>query len=123
MSQTSTDLTHRRCVPCEGGVHKYSLKQAREQIELLPGWELSADGRSIAKNWTVRDFAAGIDFLNRVARLAVEEGHHPDLHLSNYREMRISLSTHAIEGLSDNDFILAAKIDQLPVDLKTSRPR
>jgi 4a-hydroxytetrahydrobiopterin dehydratase len=93
------------------------------QLESLHGWELDAEGVRIQKEWTVKDFAAGIDFFNRVARLAEEEGHHPDLHLSDYRQVRIELWTHAIGGLSQNDFILAAKIDQLPVELKTAKPR
>jgi 4a-hydroxytetrahydrobiopterin dehydratase len=92
-------------------------------VESLPGWELSVDGLRIGKEWTVKDFAAGIDFFDRVGKLAEEEGHHPDLHLTDYRQVRIELWTHALGGLSQNDFILAAKIDQLPIELKSARPR
>lgn len=84
----------------------------------LPGWELTDRGRRIRKEWVVRNFAAGMDFLRRVADLAEREWHHPDVHLEGYRQVRIEITTHAIEGLSENDFILAAKIDRLPVKLK-----
>jgi 4a-hydroxytetrahydrobiopterin dehydratase len=69
----------------------------------------------------MKDFAAGIRFFDAVARLAEEEGHHPDLRLEGYRHVWIELSTHAIGGLSENDFIMAAKIDQLPVELHEGR--
>ena len=69
----------------------------------------------------VKDFPTAIDFFQRVADVANKEDHHPDLHLTGYRKVAIELSTHAIGGLSENDFILAAKIDQLPVELKQSK--
>ena len=87
----------------------------------LPGWSLSRDGKKIRKEWVVKDFSTAIDFFQRVADVANKEDHHPDLHLTGYRNVAIELSTHAIRGLSENDFILAAKIDQLPVELKASK--
>jgi 4a-hydroxytetrahydrobiopterin dehydratase len=116
--QTPTELTHKKCKPCEGGVEPYSADQAREQLEELRGWRLTHDGQRIRKDWTVRNFMAGIDFFNRVALAAENEGHHPDLHLEGYRNVWVELWTHAIGGLSENDFILAAKIDELPVERK-----
>ena len=68
--------------------------------------------------WRVQNFVAAMEFLNLVGDLAEREGHHPDLHLTGYRNVTIELTTHAIAGLSENDFILAAKIDELPVRLK-----
>jgi 4a-hydroxytetrahydrobiopterin dehydratase len=118
---TIEELTAKKCVPCEGGMSKYSLDEAKEQMASVPGWELEARGERISKHWIVKDFQAGIDFFHRIADLAEEEGHHPDLHLENYRQVRVELSTHAIGGLSQNDFILAAKIDQLPVRLRERR--
>lgn len=112
-SQTAEQLSAKRCVPCEGGIPRYSLSEAREQLKTLAGWELTADGQRISKKWVMKDFMAGIDFFSRVARLAEEEGHHPDLHLERYRNVTIEIWTHAIGGLSENDFILAAKIDRL----------
>ena len=86
----------------------------------MPGWELSSDGKRISRRWVAKDFAAGMEFLNRVAQLAEEEDHHADLHLVGYRNVSLELSTHAIGGLSVNDFILAAKINDLPIATKSS---
>jgi 4a-hydroxytetrahydrobiopterin dehydratase len=117
-SQSTEELVSKKCVPCEGGVAKYTASQAQQQLETLRGWRLTQDGTRIRKQWVVKNFMAGIQFFHRVAELAETEGHHPDLHLEGYRNVWIELSTHAISGLSENDFILAAKIDQLPVDVK-----
>ena len=117
-TQTADQLTQKKCVPCEGGVPKYMLEDAQAQLKTLSGWRLTHDGERIRKDWTVKNFMAGMEFFNDVARLAEEDGHHPDLHLEGYRKVWIELWTHAIGGLSENDFILAAKIDQVPVDVK-----
>ncbi|MEN6496973.1 MAG: 4a-hydroxytetrahydrobiopterin dehydratase [Thermoguttaceae bacterium] len=121
ISQTTEQLTQKHCVPCEGGVPKYDRAEAEDQLQNLSCWHLTHDGLRIRKDWLVEDFAAAIDFFRRVAEVAEAEGHHPDLHLENYRNLWIELWTHAIGGLSENDFILAAKIDQLPIRLK-NRP-
>ncbi len=76
-------------------------------------WQLSDDGRSIFRKRSFPNFLEALSYLNRVGGLAEEEQHHPDLHLVGYRNVRIELTTHAIGGLSENDFILAAKIDRL----------
>lgn len=117
-TQTAQQLSAKHCEACEGKGKRLSVDQARQQVEALCHWQLTDDGKHIAKEWLVKDFGAGISFLNRIAQLAEQEGHHPDLHLEGYRHVRINLSTHAVDGLSDNDFILAAKIDRLPVELK-----
>ena len=118
-AQSTEQLTSKRCVPCEGGVPKYSPAEAQAQVARLTGWRLTHDGERIRKDWTVKNFMAGIEFFNAVARVAEEDNHHPDLHLESYRKLWIELWTHAIGGLSENDFILAAKIDELPIALKT----
>ncbi len=117
-SQTADQLVAKKCVPCEGGVPKYTRQQAEEQLKNLTGWQLTTDGQRIRKSWTVKDFLAGLEFFNEVAQLAEAEDHHPDLHLEGYRNLSIEIWTHAIGGLSENDFILAAKIDRLPIKLK-----
>ncbi|HVX63804.1 MAG TPA: 4a-hydroxytetrahydrobiopterin dehydratase [Pirellulales bacterium] len=117
--QTPDQLVKKKCLPCEGGVAAYSLEQAQEQLTRLDGWRLTHEGKRIRKDWTAKNFMAGIDFFNRVAQAAEEDNHHPDLHLEGYRNVYIELWTHAIGGLSENDFILAAKIDRLPVQLKS----
>ena len=111
-------LASKKCAPCEGGVPACSAEEIARHLAALPGWRQTADGKRIAKSWSARDFLAAIDFFNRVAQLAEAENHHPDLHLAGYRNVTIEIGTHAIDGLSENDFILAAKIDQLPLDLK-----
>lgn len=117
-TQTLDTLVGKKCVPCEGGVPKYTRAEAEEQLKNLSGWKITADGQRIRKQWTVKNFMAGMNFFNEVARLAEEEQHHPDLRLEGYRNVAIELWTHAIGGLSENDFILAAKIDKLPIKLK-----
>lgn len=116
--QSTSELTAKKCRPCEGGVEPYSRDASVAQLEKLPGWRLTDDGQRIRKEWTVKNFMAGLDFFNRVAEVAEADGHHPDLHLAGYRNVAIELWTHAIGGLSENDFILAAKIDELPVETK-----
>jgi 4a-hydroxytetrahydrobiopterin dehydratase len=117
-TMTEEQLVAKKCRPCEGGVEPYSRRQSEEQLERLTGWRLTQDGQRIRKDWVVKNFVSGMNFFNRVADIAEEDGHHPDLHLEGYRNVWIELWTHAIGGLSENDFILAAKIDQVPVDLR-----
>ena len=119
MSQiTAEELTSRKCTPCEGGVPPVPRDETEKLLEGLPGWNLTEDGKRIRREWVVSNFMAAIDFFHRVAELAEDEGHHPDLHLAGYRNAAVELWTHAIGGLSENDFITAAKINLLPVDLK-----
>jgi len=118
MTQDSQSLVRKKCLPCEGGLPKCDLAQAQEWLSQLDGWRLTHGGDRIRKDWKMQDFLAAMEFLNQVAQLAESEGHHPDLHLEGYRQVWIELTTHAIGGLSENDFILAAKIDQLPARIK-----
>lgn len=115
---TKDELIRKTCSPCEGGIPPLSRQEAEHLLKEVEGWSLSQDGQRIRRSWTVRNFMAGIEFFTKVAALAEQEGHHPDLHLEGYRQVTIELWTHAIGGLSENDFILAAKINQVPVQLK-----
>jgi 4a-hydroxytetrahydrobiopterin dehydratase len=115
---TIEELKTKKCQPCEGGVPPVPEDEVKRLLESLPGWELTDDGQRIRREWVAKNFMAAIDFFNRVAELAEDEGHHPDLHLVGYRNAAVELWTHAIGGLSENDFITAAKINQLPVELK-----
>lgn len=117
--QTAADLVVKKCQACEGGVAPCTLSEATQQLGKLSGWRLTHDGQRIRKDWTAKNFLAAMDFFQRVAQVAEQEQHHPDLHLEGYRSVWIEIWTHAIGGLSENDFILAAKIDQLPIKLKT----
>lgn len=112
------ELVRKKCLPCEGGVAPSTLEEAKAQLEQLPGWRLTHEGKRIRRDWKVKNFLAGMDFFQRCAEVAEEDGHHPDLHLEGYRNVSVELWTHAIGGLSENDFILAAKIDQLPIELQ-----
>jgi 4a-hydroxytetrahydrobiopterin dehydratase len=118
MTISACDLTQKKCRPCEGGVPPLSGAEVSENLKCLPEWLLAADAKSIRREWRVKDFTTALDFFQRIGKIAEGEDHHPDLHLTGYRNVAIELSTHAISGLSENDFILAAKIDQLPVELK-----
>jgi len=116
--QAADQLVAKKCKPCEGGVDPCTVGEAEEQLKSLSGWYLTHDGQRIRKDWTVKHFMAGMDFFNEVAQVAEKDGHHPDLHIAGYRNVSIELWTHAIGGLSENDFILAAKIDRLTIQLK-----
>jgi 4a-hydroxytetrahydrobiopterin dehydratase len=116
-AQSPTQLREKRCLPCEGGVDPYTPEQAREQLAALEGWRLTHDGNRIRKEWKVKNFMAGLRFFNECAGVAEDDNHHPDLHIEGYRNVAVELWTHAIGGLSENDFILAAKIDNLPIEL------
>ncbi|MBI3865936.1 MAG: 4a-hydroxytetrahydrobiopterin dehydratase [Planctomycetia bacterium] len=117
-SAVELDLRKKHCVSCEGGVEPLSKQRVQGLLSSLPEWKLARDGKSIRREWNVKDFSCGLDFLQEVGRVANREDHHPDLHLTGYRRVAIELSTHAVNGLTENDFILAAKIDAIPVSLK-----
>lgn len=110
---SSQELQKKRCLPCEGGVEACSLNAAQSQLTQLDGWQLTHEGKRIRKDWQLKNFMEGIEFFQKVAQVAEDEAHHPDLHLEGYRHVWIEIWTHAIGGLSENDFILAAKIDAL----------
>ena len=107
-----------QCVPCEGGIPSLSPVEVSRHLGQLQGWTLVPNGTRIRKEWIVKNFQEGIEFFKRVAEVSESEGHHPDLHLVEYRLTVIEIWTHAIGGLSENDFILAAKIDEIPIVLK-----
>jgi 4a-hydroxytetrahydrobiopterin dehydratase len=111
---TAESLTQKTCLPCEGGIPALESGEVDALLATLPKWNLAHEGRRIRREWKARNFLAAIEFFNRIAELAEGEGHHPDLHLEGYRNVAVELWTHAIGGLSENDFILAAKIDQVP---------
>ena len=107
-----TDLAAKRCKPCEGGVPPLSPDAARELLEDLDGWEIAGDGTEIRRSFSFRGYYRTIAFVNAVAWIAHRENHHPDLEVG-YDRCLVRYTTHAIGGLSENDFICAAKIDIL----------
>lgn len=107
----SRNLSQRRCRPCEGGVPPLELAVANALLAQLDGWQM-IDNKKISKTFSFRNFYETMAFVNAVAWIANREDHHPDLAVG-YRSCQVSYSTHAIDGLSENDFICAAKVDAL----------
>jgi len=108
------DLTDRTCEPCEGGVDPMSLEEAEEYREQLEEWTLE-NGNSvpqIRRKFHLADFVTAMDFVNELAEIAEKEGHHPTLTI-DYDTVTVTIWTHAVDGLTENDFILAAKYDEV----------
>lgn len=105
-------LLQKKCIACEGGAFALSRTEAEVLLRQVSGWKLSDDAKRISREFPFPDFKSALDFVNRVGAIAEEEGHHPDIFLS-WGKVRVELWTHAVGGLSENDFILAAKIDPL----------
>lgn len=118
MVDSAAPLVMKHCEPCEGHGKPLSLNESRGFLKAVPQWRLAADGRRIHREWSAADFSEALGFFQRVAHIAEQENHHPDLHLTDFRKVVIELSTHAVQGLTENDFILAAKIDTLPIALQ-----
>ncbi len=110
---TAELLCRAKCVPCEGGVAVLTPDQVAAHLTATPNWSLADDGKSIVREWKLKSFVEALDACNRIGAIAEAEQHHPDLHLTGYRQLRVDITTHAIAGLSENDFILAAKIDAM----------
>ncbi len=105
------NLTEKRCVPCRGGVPPLAGAELNRLSAQVPGWQV-VDGHHLLKAFTFPDFRLALDFVNRAGAIAENEGHHPDLYLS-WGKVEVKIWTHKIDGLTESDFILAAKIDQL----------
>jgi len=103
-------LSKQKCVPCEGGTKPMKLQEIEEYLKEVHGWEYKE--HTINKLFLFVDFKEAMEFVEKIAEVAEEEGHHPDIYIS-YNEVNIVLWTHAIGGISKNDFILAAKIDEI----------
>jgi 4a-hydroxytetrahydrobiopterin dehydratase len=105
-------LLDKHCLPCEGGVLPLTKEQAKEYLKQTSDWKLSTNAKKIRQEFQFKDFKEAMKFVNKVAEIAESEGHHPDIHIF-YNRVNIELWTHAVNGLSENDFILAAKIDAI----------
>ncbi len=105
------DLTKKKCEPCEGGVKPFDSEETKTYMTYLKTpWDVVADGKKIEKKFKFKDFNEAMEFINKVAEIANSEDHHPDI-FNSYSRVTITLWTHAIGGLSVNDFILASKIE------------
>ena len=110
------ELASRHCKPCEGGVEPLRPDQSRMLLAALhDDWRMSDDGLAIVRHFTFSAYSRTLGFANAVAWIAITEGHHPVLTVS-YGSCGVSFTTHAINGLSDNDFICAAKVDRLAAE-------
>ena len=106
------DLTQKRCLPCEGGIKPLAKEQIAGMLEQIKGWEIDEKQQLIFRQFNFQSYAKVILFVNSVAWMAEQESHHPDLAVG-YNKCRVSDSTHAIGGLSENDFICASKVNAL----------
>ena len=112
----TSDLADRRCKPCEGDAEPLRTDQVGDLLKALhPDWSLSDDGLEISRHFSFPAYSRSLSFANAVAWIAITEGHHPVLTIC-YGSCDVAYTTHAIGGLSDNDFICAAKIDQMAAD-------
>ncbi|KAI5670783.1 hypothetical protein M9H77_11147 [Catharanthus roseus] len=121
---TGTDLTTKKCVPCSSeDLRPMTQEAANQLIAKVPEWDLvNEDGiMKLHRSWKVKTFMKGLQFFQLVANLAEAEGHHPDLHLVGWNNVKIDIWTHAVGGLTENDFILAAKISGLDLHHLLSR--
>jgi len=106
------DLAQKKCEPCEGGVAPLTPPQFENYLDQVPDWNV-VDNKMIERLYKFKDFAQALEFINKVGAVAESEGHHPDIFLHGWNKVKITLWTHAIGGLSINDFIIAKKIDEI----------
>jgi 4a-hydroxytetrahydrobiopterin dehydratase len=109
------DLLKKKCVPCEGGILPFDISEIHKYQKKIDGWEVSQNNKKIyflEKSFIFKNFIDSNNFINKVGKISDEESHHPDIFFG-WGYAKIIITTHAIEGLSENDFILAAKIDQI----------
>jgi 4a-hydroxytetrahydrobiopterin dehydratase len=111
----NNDLLNKKCVPCEGGAIPFDVSEIHKYQKKIDGWDIVKNNKDtylLEKNFRFEDFIKSQDFVNLVGKISEKEGHHPDIYFG-WGYAKINITTHAIEGLSENDFILAAKIDQI----------
>ena len=112
------DLTKKKCVPCEGGVLPFDISEIHKYQKKVDGWDILKNEKNnyvLEKKFTFKNFLQSQNFVNEVGKISEDEGHHPEI-LFGWGYAKINITTHAIEGLSENDFILAAKIDELIIN-------
>ena len=105
-------LTMQKCKPCATGVPPLPKARVTELLAEVPGWELTGDGRRIERGFKFHDYLAALLFVNKLSNIAEDHGHHPDV-CFGYGYCKVSFQTHAIDGLHENDFIMAAKVNEL----------
>ena len=109
------ELSKKKCVPCEGGVSAFDYNEIHKYLKKVNGWEVKDNTKKnffLEKKFKMKDFLSSQNFVNLVGNISEKEGHHPDINFG-WGYVNIKIFTHAVEGLSENDFILAAKIDEI----------
>jgi len=110
-----SDLVSKKCVPCEGGVLPFDISEIHKYQKKVDGWELKKNEKNVfflEKKFIFKNFISSQNFVNKIGEISEKENHHPDISFG-WGYAKIIVTTHSIEGLSENDFILAAKIDQI----------
>lgn len=105
-------LSDKKCVPCEGGLDPMTRDQFEVYLEQVNKWTIRED-KFIEREFQFKDFVEALAWVNKVGEIAEEEGHHPDIYIHGWNKVKITLWTHAIDGLSINDFVVATKIDRI----------
>lgn len=108
-----TALNSKKCLPCEGLSHKMTRVEILPWMGELKGWEIALDDKSISKQWVLKNFVEAVSAIQHITQIAEAELHHPDLHLTRYKNLKVVLYTHALDGITENDLILAAKINKV----------
>ena len=114
-STMMSDLADKKCIPCEGGIPNFNITEIHKYLKKVDGWDVQSDENKVyflIKEFKFKNFKESQDFVNKVGNLAEQEGHHPDIWFG-WGYAKIKISTHAIKGLAESDFVLAAKIDKL----------
>ncbi|HET6517296.1 MAG TPA: 4a-hydroxytetrahydrobiopterin dehydratase [Nitrosopumilaceae archaeon] len=104
------ELSEKKCIPCESGGEPLSENEAKKYLEQTPSWKLN--GKKIQREFVFKNFEESMKFVNKVAKIAESEGHHPDIHI-HWNKVLLELWTHSMNGLSENDFIVASKINNI----------
>ena len=112
-----TELVNKRCRPSDR-LQVLTPDEVFGYSCCVPGWQVSDDGKKLSRAFVMKNFMAAVRFIGRIAEIAEKEDHHPDIHLTGYRNLNVELSTHALNGLTENDFIVAARINTLSPELK-----
>ena len=110
-----TDLANKKCIPCEGGIPNFDITEIHKYLKMVDGWKVESDENKIyflLKEFEFKNFIESQEFINKVGAIAESEGHHPDIWFG-WGYAKIKIYTHAIKGLAESDFILAAKIDKI----------
>ena len=104
-------LTNKKCVPCEGIGEAYTQQEVQLRMGEIPGWVLTLDGKRSERSFVLKNFVVCVNLINKIKDIAEDEMHHPDLHLTGFKNLKVVLYTHALGGVTENDLIVAAKIN------------